>query len=59
MVLSFFNPMFGIIGAYRSAILGLPWERGPLAISSASAVLLFIFSMYYFRRTERQFADFA
>jgi lipopolysaccharide transport system permease protein len=54
-----FNPMFGIISSYRSAILGLPWDFWPLAISSTSAVALFIFSIYYFRKTERQFADFA
>jgi lipopolysaccharide transport system permease protein len=53
------NPMFGIIGGYRSAILGRPWDFESLAISTASAVLLFIFSIYYFRKTERQFADFA
>jgi lipopolysaccharide transport system permease protein len=53
------NPMFGIIGGYRSAILGVPWDRASLAISTASAVLLFIFSIYYFRKTERRFADFA
>lgn len=53
------NPMFGIIEAYRSAILGLPWNVGALAISSTIALLLFVFSLFYFRRTERQFADFA
>jgi lipopolysaccharide transport system permease protein len=53
------NPMFGIIDAYRSAILSLPWHLGSLAISTAVAVLLFAFSLFYFRKTERQFADFA
>jgi homopolymeric O-antigen transport system permease protein len=53
------NPMFGIIGGYRSAILGRPWDRASLAISTVSAVSLFIFSVYYFRKTERRFADFA
>jgi lipopolysaccharide transport system permease protein len=53
------NPMFGIIGGYRSAILGRPWDFASLAISTASAVSLFIFSVYYFRKTERRFADFA
>jgi lipopolysaccharide transport system permease protein len=54
--------MFGIIGGYRSAILGRPWDRASLAslaISTVSAVSLFIFSVYYFRKTERRFADFA
>lgn len=53
------NPMFGIIDAYRSAILGLPWNFGSLAISSAVAASLFVFSLFYFRKTEREFADFA
>jgi lipopolysaccharide transport system permease protein len=55
------NPMFGIIDAYRAAILGgrCEWHLGSLAISTASALLLFAFSLFYFRRTERQFADFA
>lgn len=53
------NPMFGIIDAYRSAILGLPWNRGSLAISTATAVALFAFALFYFRKTEREFADFA
>jgi lipopolysaccharide transport system permease protein len=54
-----FNPMFGIINAYRSVILGVDWDLPSLAISTASTVLLFIFSLFYFRKTERRFADFA
>jgi lipopolysaccharide transport system permease protein len=53
------NPMFGIIDAYRSAILGLPWHLPSLAISTASALGMFIFGIFYFRKTERRFADFA
>jgi lipopolysaccharide transport system permease protein len=53
------NPMFGIISAYRSAILGTPWNFTSLAISTTTAVGLFICAVYYFRRTERHFADFA
>jgi hypothetical protein len=51
--------MFGIIDAYRSAILGLPWNLASLAIFTATAVALFVFSIPYFRRTERRFTDFA
>ena len=58
IVLSF-NPMFGIISAYRWAILGTPWNLTSLAISTATALVLFIGAVYYFRRTERYFADFA
>ncbi len=53
------NPMFGIVTAFRSAILGLPWDLTCLAISTVSALGGFLFSVYYFRRTEREFADFA
>ena len=53
------NPMFGIVTAYRSAILGLPWNFPTLAISSISAVGLFLFAIFYFRKIERRFADFA
>jgi lipopolysaccharide transport system permease protein len=53
------NPMFGIVGAYRSAILGVEWHFASLAISTASTLGLFTFSLFYFRKTERRFADFA
>jgi lipopolysaccharide transport system permease protein len=53
------NPMFGIVAAYRSAILGVEWNLASLAISTASALALFTFSLFYFRKTERRFADFA
>jgi lipopolysaccharide transport system permease protein len=53
------NPVFGIIGAFRTSILGGEWYLGSLAISTASALAMFAFSLYYFRKTERWFADFA
>jgi lipopolysaccharide transport system permease protein len=53
------NPMFGIVTAYRSAILGTPWNGATLAISVTSALLLFVYSLFYFRKTERRFADVA
>ena len=53
------NPMFGIISGYRSVILGVDWDPACLAISTASAVGLFTFALFYFRKTERRFADFA
>lgn len=53
------NPMFGLVTAYRAAILGLDWDKVSVAISITSGISLFIFSVYYFRRTERRFADFA
>ena len=53
------NPMFGIVPAYRSAILGSEWNLPSLAISTASTLGLLAFSLFYFRKTERRFADFA
>jgi lipopolysaccharide transport system permease protein len=52
------NPMFGIISAHRSAILGVDFDFASLAISSVVAVGSFFFGMFYFRRTERRFSDF-
>lgn len=51
------NPMAGIIDAYRSAILGTPWKPQTLAISATVALILFVLGLFYFRKTERHFAD--
>jgi homopolymeric O-antigen transport system permease protein len=53
------NPMAGIIDAYRSALLGLPWNPVTLAVSSAASLTLLVFGLFYFRKTERRFADVA
>lgn len=56
------NPMFGLVTAFRSAILGIPFDEYDgisLAISTTAGLFGFLFSVFYFRRTERQFADFA
>ncbi len=53
------NPMTGIIHAYRAAILGTPFNVEMFAISVSVAMVLFVFGMYYFRKTERRFADIA
>jgi lipopolysaccharide transport system permease protein len=51
------NPMFGLIDGCRSAVLGTDWHPLTLAISTASSMALFAFGLFYFRRTERRFAD--
>ncbi|MGB2985700.1 MAG: ABC transporter permease [Phycisphaerae bacterium] len=53
------NPMAGIIDGYRSAILGKPWNLTTLGVSTAVTLALLTFSMFYFRKTERRFADIA
>lgn len=51
------NPMTGLIGSYRAAVLGrpMPWED--LAAALVLGVVAFIVGALYFRATERTFAD--
>lgn len=51
------NPMAGLIGGYRAALLGEPIAWDTLGISLGSATILFLIGLSYFRRTERRFAD--
>jgi len=52
------NPMFGIVIAYRSAMFGEDWNWPIVAISTTSAIVSLLCAIFYFRRTERRFADF-
>jgi len=54
-----FNPLFGIFDAYRSAILGLPWRPWHLTSAVFFSVVILILGLFYFRKTERRFADIA
>jgi lipopolysaccharide transport system permease protein len=52
------NPMVGVIEGFRSALLGtmdFPWLY--LGIGSATAMLFFVYGLYYFGKTEKTFAD--
>ena len=54
------NPMTGVINAARVVFtggVGIDWIT--MGISAAAAVLYFILGLYYFRSTERFFADLA
>jgi len=51
------NPMTGLIGAFRAAVLGGPIPWGKLAACSGSALLAFFIGCFYFRRVEDTFAD--
>ncbi len=51
------NPLTGIVDAYRSAILGKPFQWASLALSSAIIVVAILIGTLYFRKTERRFAD--
>src|SRR3989344_9678192 len=53
-----FNPMTGVIKAARAGLLGTgPIGWYSLAISSFAAVILLTAGIYFFKKTERYFAD--
>ena len=51
------NPAEGLIRNFRVALLGGEMDFYALAVSSAVSLALLVFGCYYFRRTERGFAD--
>ncbi len=51
------NPLTGIIEGFRASLLGRPVMWGALAYSTVIAVLFLLYAAFYFRRTERRFAD--
>lgn len=53
-------PMVGVIEGFRSALLNtgpMPWDM--LAVGTASAIVIFVGGLFYFRRMEAFFADVA
>ena len=53
------NPMFGIVDSFRAAVMNTPFHPGYLLVSFLVSSVLLVFGMFYFRRTERRFADIA
>lgn len=56
------NPMYGIIAGYRKVLLpGMDkgWSPAFLITSIAITTAIFVLGLFYFRRTERRFADIA
>jgi len=51
------NPMVGVIDGFRWAILGQDLNGTAFILSLVVSVVLFIFGLWYFRKTERTFAD--
>jgi lipopolysaccharide transport system permease protein len=52
------NPISGVISNARSGILGQGIvDFGVLGISLLMSIVYFVIGLYYFRRTERYFAD--
>jgi len=53
------NPMYGIINAYRSALLRQHWDFPGLFMAIGEVAVILVFGVYYFKKTERRFADIA
>ncbi|MDA1013901.1 MAG: ABC transporter permease [Planctomycetota bacterium] len=52
------NPMAGVVEGFRWSLLGTDTQPGSqILVSAAVTVLLLLFSLSYFRRAEREFAD--
>jgi lipopolysaccharide transport system permease protein len=51
------NPMVGVIDGFRWAILGQPLNKTAFIFSVGVSVGFFIFGLWYFRKTEKTFAD--
>jgi lipopolysaccharide transport system permease protein len=52
------NPIFGVVEGFRWALLGKAAPAlGPLVLSFGIVILLLLSGLWYFRRTEREFAD--
>jgi lipopolysaccharide transport system permease protein len=53
------NPMTGVIEGFRWCLVGRDFQLDPLtlACSSVTSAILLVTGIYYFRSTERQFAD--
>ncbi|MDB5295973.1 MAG: putative polysaccharide transporter permease protein [Phycisphaerales bacterium] len=60
-VLFHFNPAYGIVTTFRKVLMGESpgWSWTYLASSIVITVVLLIFGLFYFKKTERRFADIA
>jgi lipopolysaccharide transport system permease protein len=55
-----FNPFFGIVDGFRSAMFpGWGWRPWHLLASCVWTAGILVFGLFYFRKTERRFADIA
>jgi len=60
LLLLMLNPFFGTIDTFRSAMFkGWGWQPWNLVASVIWTVIILIFGLFYFRKTERRFADIA
>ncbi|HEX8911861.1 MAG TPA: ABC transporter permease [Humisphaera sp.] len=55
------NPVYGIVSTYRRVLMNLEYGWSPWYLVSSIGITLavFVLGLFYFRRTERRFADLA
>lgn len=51
------NPMVGVVDGFRWSLLGLPLYLPGVAMSIAVTIIFIVLGIWYFRKTERSFAD--
>lgn len=52
------NPIWGMVDSFRACVLpGEPFDFKLLAISIGVSLVVFVAGLYYFRKSERSFAD--
>jgi lipopolysaccharide transport system permease protein len=51
------NPLVGVIQGFRWALVRGPAPDSSLLVSVAVVLVLLVSGVYYFRRTEKTFAD--
>lgn len=56
-VLYALNPMVGVVEGFRWALVGGPWPGVMVLFSAVAVTVLLVAGLFYFRRTERTFAD--
>lgn len=56
-ILAKFNPMFGLIEAYRSVLFNRSLDTSSVSFSLVMTLIIFLTGMIYFAKTERSFAD--
>lgn len=53
------NPMVGLIEGYRSLLFGQELDINLLVFSACSSIVIFLFSFFFFKKSEKIFADIA
>jgi lipopolysaccharide transport system permease protein len=51
------NPLVGIVDGFRSALFSRPWNFESLSLSVAFGIVLLLSGLFFFRASERDFAD--